>query len=74
MAPLAQGSWNIGMAFIGGNANLPGVYTITLEAFGDANGRQSIGGTSINVNVPEPTTLGLLGLGLAMVARRMRRP
>ena len=38
LGALSENSFNIGMPFIGGNADLAGLYTITLAAYGDQAG------------------------------------
>lgn len=79
-----QNSWN--MEFFNGSPpydsfdpNLPGVYTIVLEAFAGSEGLVS--SVSIDVlvtSVPEPATFGLMLLGLAglggLLWRRSRGP
>jgi hypothetical protein len=84
-ANLAQNSWNMEFfnegAFSSFDPNANGTYTFTLTAF-DGN-QQRLAQTSIDIivgtganQVPEPATLGLMGIGLAglgFAARRKRK-
>lgn len=70
---LAQNSWKPSWYALGFDPTESGVYSFTLSAF---NGLTQVASTSIQVNaVPEPTTLALVGLGLAsfFVVRRRSR-
>jgi hypothetical protein len=57
--------------FAGASGTLASVGTVTFFADGTSNSRESINGTI--TTVPEPTTMLLLGTGLAGIAAKVRK-
>jgi hypothetical protein len=68
---VAQNSWKPHWYTVAGSFDptVAGTYTFTLKAL---SGSTEVGSTSINVLVPEPASLGLLGLAGLIVGRRRR--